>query len=68
MADDAIEVHRVPPGDDGVGAMICTTCGHRWPTTPEEDRLLAAIFEHQATHRARRGAAPSSVDPPISTR
>jgi hypothetical protein len=68
MADDAIEVHRIAPGEDGVGAMICTTCGHRWPTTADEDQLLAAIFEHQATHRPPMGGRPSSVDPPISTR
>jgi hypothetical protein len=64
----AATFHRLPPGTD-TGEVTCAECGHTWVTTPDQDRLLAEIFEHQATHvRPPTGAAPSSTDPAISTR
>ena len=67
---DAIGLRRIPPADGAEhGTVMCDHCGRRWPTTVEEDRLLADIFEHAATHgRPATGSAPSSATPDISTR
>jgi hypothetical protein len=65
-----IAIRHVPPRAGAeVGSVVCQVCGLVWTTTPQEDALLGEIFAHWATHvRPAKGAAPSSAEPPISTR
>jgi hypothetical protein len=62
----AFELHRIPPEGD-TGKIRCEVCGHTWPTSPDTDALLAQIVTHKHD-RPAQGTAPSSADPPISTR
>jgi predicted Zn finger-like uncharacterized protein len=61
-----IEFHRIPPEGD-TGKVRCEVCGHTWVTTPDQDALLVEVLTHEHD-RPAQGTAPSSIDPPISTR
>ena len=45
-----MNINRTPPEEDRPGRVTCRVCGHEWSTTPEQDALLAELFEHEATH------------------
>ena len=45
-----MNVERLAPADDGYGRVRCRVCGQHWTTTPEQDALLADLFDHAATH------------------
>ena len=36
--------------DETLGVISCRVCGLAWVTTPEQDALLADLFDHDATH------------------
>ena len=46
----SVRVERIAPSDDDFGFVVCRVCGLQWLTTPEQDELLADLFEHDATH------------------
>ena len=43
-------LQRVPPDADEYGRVRCRVCGLVWTTSPEQDALLADLFDHDATH------------------
>jgi hypothetical protein len=45
-----VRVDRIAPTDDEFGFVVCRVCGLHWMTTPEQDELLADLFEHDAGH------------------
>ena len=47
---ERLNVERIAPSADGFGFVLCRVCGLQWVTTPEQDELLADLFEHDATH------------------
>ena len=46
----SVRVDRIAPSDDDFGWVVCRVCGLQWLTTPEQDELLADLFDHDATH------------------
>ena len=59
MVSERLNVERIAPTDDEYGRVRCRVCGLVWVTTPEQDALLADLFDHDATHDADEGGTPA---------
>lgn len=58
-----MRVDRIAPVDAPAvradcGLVRCRVCGCTWVTTPEQDALLADLFDHDATHPEPGGTEP----------
>jgi hypothetical protein len=43
---------RRPEPGDTTGHVVCRVCGRSWATTPEQDELLAELFDHHEPQEA----------------